>query len=139
MALLRRSFFKKSILSLAGLSTFSLAQAASVQKNKKIKGDFIHAVYFWLKNPDDQAQRQQFLAELTKFIDNTDVIVSQHIGTPAPTRRPVIDSSYTYSLILTFKTAQDQDIYQEHPLHKTFIDNAQHLWERVQVYDSILL
>lgn len=137
MSLLRRSFFKKSLLSLAGLGTFSLARAAAPEKTKPIKGKFVHAVYFWLRDPENAADRQQFLNELNTFIEGVDVIVSRHVGTPAATRREVIDSTYTYSLILSFKTPKDQDIYQEHPLHKTFIANAQHLWTRVQVYDSI--
>ena len=104
---------------------------------KKLTGDFVHMVFFWLKNPGNEADRQQFLHELTSFLDETEVIVAKHIGTPAPTNRPVIDSSYTFSLVVTFRDGADQDIYQEHPAHKRFIANAAVLWERVQVYDSI--
>lgn len=137
---MRRSFFKKSLLSLAGLGLLpfmGLKTQSEAKKPKKIKGDFIHMVFFWLKNPDSDADRSEFLSELNGFIDNMDVIVAKHIGKPADTRRPVIDSSYTFSLVVTFKNAEDQDIYQEHPLHKKFIDNASGLWEKVVVYDSL--
>jgi len=33
--------------------------------------------------------------------------------------------------------AGDHDIYQEYPAHRAFIENASHLWTRVQVYDSV--
>ena len=94
-------------------------------------------VFFWLKI-DDQANREAFLSELRKFIDNADMIRSQHIGTPADTDRPVIDNTYTFSLVLSFDSKKEHDEYQEHQLHKDFIENASHLWEKVLVYDSVL-
>ena len=78
------------------------------------------------------------MAELRKFIDHVDMIKSQHIGTPAGTDRPVIDNSWTFSLILSFDSKKEQDKYQEHQLHKDFIANASSLWDKVLVYDSIL-
>lgn len=72
-----------------------------------------------------------------KFIDNVEVIKTKHVGTPADTDREVIDSTYSYSLILSFDSKKEHDIYQEHPLHKNFINNASSLWERVLVYDSV--
>ncbi len=107
--------------------------------SKKLSGDFVHMVFFWLKNPADDPDRRKFLHELSSFLDEVDVIVFKHIGSPAPTDRPVIDSSYTFSLVVTFKDGVDQEIYQEHASHKRFIANAGPLWERVQVYDAIHL
>ena len=60
-----------------------------------------------------------------------------HLGTPASTKRGVIDSTYSYSLLLIFKSKEDQDIYQTHPTHLKFIDECEDLWERVVVYDSV--
>ncbi len=77
-------------------------------------GNFYHVVYFWLKEPDNQAVRNQFLSNITGFLDQVDEIVTRHLGSPAPTYRSVIDSSYTFSLILSFKNKKEQDIYQEH-------------------------
>ena len=107
------------------------------RKAKKLKGTFVHTVFFWLKNPDSEADRKKFEYELTTFIDDMEMIIGQHIGTPAGTNRPVIDSSYTYNLLLTFKNREDQDAYQDHPRHKKFIENASDLWEKVVVYDSV--
>lgn len=108
-----------------------------VRKPKNLKGSFVHTVFFWLKNPDDETARNKFEYELTTFIDAMPMIVGKHIGTPAGTSRSVIDSSYTYNLLCTFKTKADQDAYQDHPIHKKFIENASDLWEKVVVYDSI--
>ncbi|MFY0685736.1 MAG: Dabb family protein [Cyclobacteriaceae bacterium] len=102
-----------------------------------MKGPFVHTVFFWLKEPDNQDHRALFLSELKMFIDGIDLILNQHVGAPAGTPRDVVDNSYTFSLIVSFESKEDHDTYQEHPLHKQFIANASMLWSRVQVYDSI--
>ena len=121
--------------SLAALSAFPVSLKAG--KPGTMEGNFLHVVFFWLKKEDEKT-RKTFLKELRKFIDHVDMIRSQHIGTPADTDRPVIDNTYTYSLILSFDSKKEHDEYQEHPLHKDFIANASSLWEKVQVYDSVL-
>ncbi len=102
------------------------------------QGDFLHVVFFWLIN-DKPETKNSFLSELKKFIDHVDLIKTRHIGSPADTSREVIDSTYSYSLILSFDSKKEQDLYQEHPLHKEFIENASSLWEKVLVYDSLKL
>jgi hypothetical protein len=64
-------------------------------------------------------------------------IKTKHVGTPADTEREVIDNSYSYCLVVTFDSKKEHDIYQDHTLHKQFIENASDLWEKVLVYDSI--
>lgn len=59
-----------------------------------------------------------------------------HIGRPAPTNRSVIDASYSVSWLNIFDTAEDEAVYQQHPLHLAFVAECAHLWERVVVYDS---
>ncbi len=101
-----------------------------------IQGDFAHTVYFWLHNPENTNDREAFEKSLTKFIDQSPYITTKHIGIPAKTNRDVIDNSYTYSLLLTFKDKETQDQYQEEPAHKQFIAESSHLWSKVIVYDS---
>ena len=100
------------------------------------QGNFAHTVFFWLKNPDNQADRAAFEKSLKKFINQSIYIKTKHIGVPAATDRDVIDNSYTYSLLLTFAHKADQDTYQEEPAHKVFIAESSDLWEKVLVYDS---
>jgi len=97
---------------------------------------FVHHVYFWLKKPVTREIRLKFENGLKKLV-SIDTIVSKHLGTPASTKRGVIDSTYSYSLLLIFKSKEDQDIYQTHPTHLKFIDEYEDLWERVVVYDSV--
>jgi hypothetical protein len=130
----RRTFLKK----MGGMAAM-LAIPASLkdEKPETIGGNFLHMVFFWLKN-DEEKTKKAFLTELRKFIDHVDMIRSQHIGTPADTDRDVIDNTYSFSLVLSFDSKKEHDEYQEHQLHKDFIANASSLWEKVQVYDSIL-
>lgn len=102
-----------------------------------MKDHFVHVVYFWLKNPDNKADRTAFETSISKFINNSRYVQSKFLGAPAGTPREVVDNSYTYCLIATFKSAADQDAYQVEDVHHVFVEESAHLWTKVQVYDSI--
>ena len=102
----------------------------------KFDKNFSHVVYFWLKNPDNNSDRQAFEASLKKFLKNSKYAQTRFIGIPAQTPREVVDNSYTYSLILSFPSKEIQDKYQDEPAHQIFIEEASHLWTKVLVYDS---
>ncbi len=132
--MLRRSFIKYAgfITALAGVP-FLIIKAQ--QPMKKI--NFRHVVYFWLNDPENASQKRQFLANLNEFIENMDIIPDSHIGIPAETPRDVVDNSYQFCLNLGFENKAQHDIYQDHPMHKKFIEKSAHLWKRVLVYDSV--
>ena len=97
----------------------------------------LHNVYFWLKADLAPAQRQQFEMELAKLVA-LDYLAYGFAGKPAATEeRPVTDHSFSYSLVLRFKTMEDHNFYQvDCPAHKRFIETCKSFWERVVVYDS---
>ncbi len=97
-------------------------------------GKFYHVVFFWLINEEEET-RKKFLKVLRDFIDNVDVIRTKHVGTPADTDRDVIDNTYSFSLILTFDSKKEHDLYQVHPRHDEFREQSS-LWKKVLVYDS---
>jgi hypothetical protein len=102
-------------------------------------GPLVHHVFFWLKNPNSEEDRMLFLENLYKLKD-IETVKYFHVGMPADTaRRPVIDSSYTFTEMLVFDSVDDEAEYQSHPLHKAFIENCSHLWEKVLVYDSLYI
>lgn len=123
---------KSAFIALFGLFTLS----GAAQQNKNIEGPFVHAVYFWLHNPDSEEDRKAIEWSLKKFIFNSKYITSKHIGTPADTNRDVVENTYTYSLIVTFKNKEMHDKYQEEDIHKLFIKESAHLWKKVTVLDS---
>ncbi|MBS1512495.1 MAG: Dabb family protein [Bacteroidetes bacterium] len=97
---------------------------------------FVHHVFFWLKEPGNTVHRQLLVEGLQK-LSRVTTIQSFHIGVPAGTSRPVIDSTYAVSWLLTFNSAADQDSYQTDPIHLDFIKECSGLWDKVVVYDTI--
>lgn len=135
---------KKMIYLLSALSlciTLSLPANAlaanNIDKQTIIEsGGFLHTVFFWLKNPDNEGDRKAFEKHLNAFINGSQYVKSKFIGTAAPSEREVVDSSYTYALVLSFSSQEDQNKYQTEQVHQKFVDDAKHLWKKVVVYDA---
>lgn len=97
---------------------------------------FVHSVYFWLHHPESQADHDALRAGL-ESLQAVPAISTVYIGTPAETRRSVVDSTYDFALTLVFADKAAHDTYQEHPIHLAFVDKCAHLWQRVQIYDAV--
>ncbi len=97
---------------------------------------FTHHVFFWLKNKTSDTDKQDLLKGL-QTLEAVQPKISIHIGVPATTNRPVIDTSYDFSLLLVFKDLGEQESYQIHPIHEAFVKNCAQLWEKVVIYDSV--
>lgn len=97
----------------------------------------IHHALFWLKTPGAGPDRDLLIAGLRK-LKEVEFICALHIGVPAATeQRDVVDASYDVSELMFFDSVADQKAYQDHPVHKRFVETCSHLWARVVVYDSI--
>jgi Stress responsive A/B Barrel Domain len=101
-----------------------------------LKTAFVHTVFFWLKNPDNAAEKAQLETGL-RSLTAIDAIKTAYIGQPASTNRGVIDTSYSFSITFIFDNKEDQDVYQVHPIHLAFVESCKHLWEKVIVYDAV--
>jgi len=103
----------------------------------KEKKQLTHHVFFWLKNRDSKEDLNKLIEGL-KTLKKIETIKKLHIGVPASTeKRDVVDNSYQVSELMFFDDVEGQNVYQVHPIHKKFIDDCSHLWEKVVVYDSI--
>ena len=97
----------------------------------------VHHVFFWLKKPESKDDLAQLMAGLRKLA-SIDTVRGAHFGVPASTeKRDVVDASFSASEILFFDDLAGQKAYQDHPIHKAFVAECSHLWERVVVYDTI--
>lgn len=95
----------------------------------------VHHVFFWLKNPKSKEDLAKLLAGL-RTLGGIETVKAIHVGVPAETeQRGVVDASYSASEILFFDDVAGQNAYQVHPIHKKFVADCEHLWERVVVYD----
>lgn len=130
----RRNFITR--LSLAAASLFAFSSFNPKPRNKKMKNVFIHHVYFWLNNPDSAEDKNKLIAGLTKLAA-VKTIKDFHIGKPADTNRDVIERGYAISWLVQFANAADQASYQTDPIHLKFVEDCNHLWSKVIVYDSV--
>jgi stress responsive alpha/beta barrel protein len=94
-----------------------------------------HHVLFWLK-PETTQEQKTFFKESLESLKGVETIASIYIGTPAPIERAVVDNTYTFSLMIMFNNLDGHNVYQVHPLHKTFLENCRQYFEKVIIYDA---
>jgi Stress responsive A/B Barrel Domain len=97
---------------------------------------FVHSVYFWLRDDLSASDRAKFVDGIRSLTTIPDVKLG-FIGTPAGTNRGIIDTTYSYALVLTFADAAAQDAYQVHPVHDAFRENCGGSWKKIVIYDAI--
>ncbi|GGF65295.1 Dabb family protein [Alteromonas lipolytica] len=130
----RRNFLVKTG---AVASTVAVAPAALATAGSAVLPVIRHSVFFWLKNPGNQADRDALIAGL-KTLGAIETVKGIQIGVPASTeKRDVVDNSFDVSEMLLFDSVEGQNSYQSHPVHLAFVKNCEHLWRKVVVYDSI--
>ncbi|PYF72587.1 Dabb family protein [Pedobacter nutrimenti] len=95
-----------------------------------------HHVLFWLQAGTTEAQKAAFRGGL-QSLEKIESIKSFHVGVPAPIERAVVDTTYTFSLVLFFEDLAAHDAYQVDPVHKAFLDEFRVLFEKVIIYDAI--
>ena len=130
----RRNFVAKIAAGMAATGIISIP-GYSHANNAPIKDVFVHHVFFWMKEPENSEARKQFQHGLDTLIAIPHILTS-HIGTPVQSASEVVDDSFSYSLLTFFKSKEDQDNYETHPIHLKFIQDCQHLWKKVIVYDA---
>ncbi|MDX9880421.1 MAG: Dabb family protein [Prolixibacteraceae bacterium] len=131
----RRNFIQKIAAGLSSAGLFSIVktgQAAEIKFSKT----FVHQVYFWLRNPKSEEDREAFEKGVEALL-RVPVIKASHVGKPVPSDRDVVDDSFTYSYMVMFDSSEDHDVYQSHPIHLKFVEDCSHLWEKVTVYDAM--
>jgi hypothetical protein len=120
----------------AFLTTLAVTTAIPTLAAKPAKQMVAHHVFFWLKNPGSIVDRDKLIEGL-KGLKKIKTIRLLHVGIPADTeKRPVVDNSFSVSELMIFDDIEGQNTYQEHPIHKKFVEECSPLWEKVIVYDA---
>ena len=124
-----------AMMALGGAGMALTSTQASAQAATPVQAKLVHHVFFWLKRPGNQADRDQLIAGL-RTLRAIPVIRDLQIGVPASTeKRDVVDSSFDVSELMIFDNAVDQKVYQDHEIHQAFVESCEHLWQKVVVYD----
>ena len=118
-------------------TAFCLVLPAMTSAADSMEGGFIHHVFFWLKEPDNAEHRELFLKEMEK-LKQIPTIKLASVGEPAGTAREVVDSSWTFDWLVVFEDQTGWKVYNDHEIHLQFGEKASHLWEKVQVYDTLI-
>lgn len=96
---------------------------------------FVHHVFFWRKEALSSEDILRFEQGLRSLLTIKNIKFGD-VGKPAMSNRAVIDSSYSYSLLLAFESEADHDEYQVDPTHKNFVESCSPFWSKVLIYDS---
>ena len=94
-----------------------------------------HHVFFWLKPEITKQQKEDFRKGL-ESLKGVETAQQIHVGVPAPISRAVVDTSYSFSLLVFFNDLAGHDVYQSHPVHKAFLENFKTWWDKVIIYDA---
>ena len=108
--------------------------------NIELKKDtIIHNVYFWLKDGISKTEEADFLRYF-KILAKIPLAQTLILGKAAPTPpRDVVDHSYSYHLMITFKNLEDITAYGNHPDHAAGAEQFKKYWQRVEVKDTIII
>jgi hypothetical protein len=94
-----------------------------------------HHVLFWLKADTTTEQKQAFRESL-QTLEGVETVKNLHVGTPALIDRAVVDTTYTFSLLVFFEDMAAHDVYQEHDLHQAFLAGFRQYFDKVVIYDA---
>lgn len=96
---------------------------------------FVHVVLFWLNEDASDAAKRQLASDCEAYLAKIPGVRQLWAGRAAMTPREVVDNSYDVGLCVVLDDRAGHDVYQEHALHKQFLERNRPNWKRVQVYD----
>jgi len=95
----------------------------------------IHNVFFWLKKDLAASELQEFEQALHALTTDPGVRAG-YFGPPGQTlARPVVETTYSYGLVLVFDDVAAEGRYQNTPVHVKFLNDHKPKIEKVIVYD----
>jgi hypothetical protein len=126
---------RRNFLTSASLLTLGTA-ANALPMSSQEKPMVIHHVFFYLRNPKSAEDRDK-LIEGVKTLSEIETVRKIYVGVPAATaKREVVEAGYAVTELIFFDDLEGQSIYQEHAIHKKFVEDHAYLWKKVVVYDS---
>lgn len=131
----RRKFITGSAVAAIAASTLSPSLLNNLAPAKEF---YNHYLLFWLKPELTEKQVADF-AQFFEELHKLPYLKSLHYGRPAKSSpRKVLDSTYTYNVVMTFDSLEDLETYGKLPKHLETVKKYSVFWDKMQVYDSVL-
>lgn len=135
----RRNFVKTATAAVAAGTVVPAWAGGHPEKESPAAESVVnHYVLFWLRKDLTEDQVEEF-AGFFEMLRTVPGIHKFYYGKPAGSKpRDVVDNSFTYNLMIQFKTLEELEVYGVHPTHMEAIEKYSHFWEKVVVHDSVL-
>lgn len=82
-----------------------------------------HVVVFWTDKPHGES-RDKVLAGAREFLPRIPGVTEFRCGAPVPSPRGAVDDSFAVAISMSFADQAAADVYQAHPLHMRFVEEA---------------
>ena len=120
---------------LPSLVLLSLTACSNVHCPFQPAGQVNHVVICWLKDPGNEAQRQQIIDRSNDF-KKIPGVISVRAGRAIPSTRPVVDSTFDVALVVTFKDEAAMRAYDRNPIHVKAVNEVlKPLAGKLVIYD----
>jgi len=127
---------RRKFLAAASLATITVAASGIDTSSNSNKQSLMHVVYYWLKNPDSEADKQKLIEGLHQLV-TVKQIKCHHIGVPQKFTADDPLKNYHVSLLMVFDEPGDIDVYHKDPIHQNFVATCGDLWVKTVKYDSL--
>lgn len=135
MTLSARGAVAGLLLLVCAVSCQSARSQGEHSASAKPQAAVTHIVLVWLKTPGDEAARRRVIETSASF-DSIPGVVRVTSGTPLPSTRPVVDSSYDVAVVMTFASEAALRAYDAHPTHRRAAEEVlRPLARKILIYD----
>ncbi|MBC7652789.1 MAG: Dabb family protein [Deinococcales bacterium] len=130
----RRNFLATA--SLATLATTAFGSIANTSNQQAPKQKLMHQVYYWLKNPDSEEDKQKLIKGLHELVTVKEIKYS-HIGVPQVFKSDDPQKNYHISLLMVFDEPKGIDDYHKDDIHQKFVKECAGLWSKTIKFDAL--
>ena len=132
----RRKFLGTASLATLATTAFGCIATSKKSTNEVAKQKLMHQVYYWLKNPDNEADKQKLITGLHELVTVKQIKYS-HIGVPQVFKADDPLKSYHISLLMVFDEPTGIDEYHKDDIHQKFVKECGGLWSKTIKFDAL--
>ncbi|MBC7721240.1 MAG: Dabb family protein [Pedobacter sp.] len=132
----RRKFLGTASLATLATTAFGCISTNSRNTLQQPKQKLMHQVYYWLKNPDSEDDKQKLIKGLHELVTVKQIKYS-HIGVPQVFKADDPLKNYHISLLMIFDEPSGIDEYHKDDIHQKFVKDCGGLWSKTIKFDAL--